>query len=161
MTKLDVDKIALSEVFGEHGTKIIHLIDTPMEDKEISAKLDTDTSSVRTFLNELLANNLVNLYRVRHDTGYTNYSWVRRADKIAEYVNQVMEKKIRKLDRQLNSPEEIVFECGCARVDYGSAIEYGFYCSDCGKSFKETNPMKGSRKIKAEMKRLEGLISAS
>ena len=132
-----------------------------MEDKEISAELEFETSKVRKILNELLAKNLVYLYRVRHDTGYTDYSWVRREEKIEEYVNYVMAKRIRKLDNELLTPEHIIFDCGCNKVDYGAAIEYGFYCPDCGKTFKESNPMKGSRKIRAEMKRLESLISAS
>lgn len=155
-----IEKRALSEVFGDEGTQVIKVIKTPMEDKDISAKLNCETSKVRTILNELLALNLVNLHRVRQDTGYTNYNWVRRSDKIVEYVNSTVEEKIKILNDQL-SEEEVVFECECNRLGYGDAIENNFSCPDCNKDLKEVSPGKGSRKIKAEMKRLEGLVKAS
>lgn len=161
MAKKMIESDALSEVFGEDGTRIISLIKKPMEDKEISAELDFETSKVRRILNELLEKNLVYLYRYRHDTGYTDYSWEAREDKIGDYVNDVMEKRLKRLDKELLTPEHIMFECGCNKVDYGMAIDYGFSCPKCEKTFREANPMKGSRKIKAEIKRIEALISAS
>ncbi len=157
----DLNMEALDEVFGSEGTQIIQVIEKPMEDKEISQRLNFETSKVRTILNGLLEKNLVQLYRDRLDTGYCHYNWVRREDKIVDYVNYKMDKRIRKLDMQMIGEDDIMFECGCKRVDYGKAIEDGFACKDCGKQLNQIEAGKGSRKIKAEIRRLSGLKSAS
>ena len=77
----------LTETLGQESKDVISVIATPMEDKAISKRLKYDTSRVRTILNELLAMNLVQVNRNRHDTGYCDYSWVRREDKIRQFVN--------------------------------------------------------------------------
>ena len=156
-----LDDGVLCEVLGSESTEVIRVIDEPMEDMAISSKLDYETSRVRAILNELLVKNLVQLNRDRLDTGYCHYSWVRREDKIREYVDDYVERRIRKLDSMLPGEDDIVFECGCSRVDYGTAIEYDFTCPDCGRALKQVNAGKGSRKIKSELKRLTALRSAS
>jgi len=151
----------LSETLGDDTKKIINVISTPMEDKDISKELKLDTSRVRTILNELLVRNLVTVYRFRHDTGYCNYSWVRREDKINEYVDRYLSDRITELDNQLSCGDLIVFECGCKRVDYGTAIEQNFTCPDCGGKYGQVDASKGSRQLKSELKRLSALRNAS
>jgi transcription factor E len=156
-----VEDGVLSEVLGSEGAEIVKVIDSPMEDKAISEKLDYETSTVRSVLNELLVKNLVQLNRKKYDTGYTNYSWVRREDKIIEYIDMYMDKRIRKLHNMLSGPDEIVFECGCSRVGYEAAIDALFTCPDCGRGYRQVNAGKGSRKIRSELKRLKSLRRAS
>ncbi|MBD3388204.1 MAG: hypothetical protein GF416_03920 [Candidatus Altiarchaeales archaeon] len=158
---IDVKDGALCEALGEDSAEIIRVIDAPMEDKDISRELDFETSRVRSCLNELLVKNLVQLNRKRLDTGYCHYRWVRREDKIREYVDTYVSKRIKKLNGMLPDSEDIVFECGCSRIDYGRAIDQGFSCPDCGKTLKQISSGKGSRKIKSELKRLESLRNAS
>jgi transcription initiation factor IIE alpha subunit len=131
----------LSEALGQDTVSVIDVIGSPLEDKEISAKLDFETSKVRTILNDLLVKNLVALDRDRQDTGYCYYRWSRREDKILEYLNSYVETKIRELDGMLSSDDEIVFECGCALNQVSSG--------------------KGSRRIKGELKRFQELKNAS
>ena len=151
----------LSEVLSEDHMEVIKVIDSPMEDKEISKELDFETSKIRTILNDLLVMNLVNLDRDRQDTGYCYYRWSRREDKIKEFVEKYLDGKIRELDESLSGEDEIVFECGCSRYDYGTAIEVGFTCPQCGQRLEEGNPAKGARKAKEEMKRFMALRNAS
>jgi transcription initiation factor IIE alpha subunit len=148
-------------VFGDESTKVISAISKPLEDKDISAKLDFETSKVRTILNDLLEKNLVHLTRDRLDTGYCHYSWVRRDDKIIDYLNRSVDERMSSLDEKLRMQEEIVFECGCKTVDYAKAIESEFSCQDCMKKYTPVQPGKGSRKIQAELKRLSALMSAA
>ncbi|MBU0762751.1 MAG: hypothetical protein KKD39_06965, partial [Candidatus Altiarchaeota archaeon] len=152
---------ALNEVVGDESTKVIRAIGKPLEDKDISAKLDFETSKVRTILNDLLEKNLVHLYRDRLDTGYCHYSWVRRDDKIIDYLNKAVEDRMGKLDEKLRMQEEIVFECSCQTVDYAAAIEVEFNCPSCTKKLSPVQPGKGSRKIQAELKRLAALMNAA
>ena len=156
-----VDRGVLCEALGDDTIEIIKVIDEPMEDKAISEELDFETSKVRAILNELLVKNLVQLNRQRLDTGYCHYRWVRREDKIREYVDMYVDKRIRKLDRMLPDEDGIFFECGCSKIDYGTAIELGFNCPDCGRSYRQVSAGKGTRKIKSEMKRLMTLRNAS
>jgi transcription initiation factor TFIIE subunit alpha len=151
----------LCEALGGDTVEVINIIDTPMEDKEISKELNFETSKVRVILNDLLAKNLVHLDRDRQDTGYCYYRWVRREDKIKEYVNTYLEGKIRELGGMLPEDDEILFECGCNRFDYGKAIELGFTCPDCGRKLSHANTGKGSRKIKDELKKLHAIRNAS
>lgn len=150
---------ALSEVFGDEGKLIIDAIHTPLEDKDISAKLEVETSRVRTILNELLEKNLVHLHRDRLDTGYTHYHWVRREDKILDYVNQEMEDRIEALEKKLERQQDIVFECECKTLDYAEAIEEEFSCIDCGKKLSPATG-KGTRAMKAELKRLMNIANS-
>ncbi len=152
---------ALSEVFGDDSTRVISVISKPLEDKDISAKLNFETSRVRTILNELLEKNLVHLYRDRLDTGYCHYSWVRRDDKIIDYLNKAVEGRMKALDGKLRAHEEIIFECDCKTVDYGHAIDLEFNCPDCMKRLAPVSPGKGSRKIQSELKRLAALMNAA
>lgn len=151
----------LAEVLGEDSTEVIRLIDTPMKDTEVSEELECETSKVRIILNELLVKNLVHLDRDRLDTGYCHYRWVRREDKIQEYVDEYVDRRIRQLDDMLDEDDAIVFECGCQRVDYGTAIEKDFECIDCGRRLRQVSAGKGSRKVKQELKRLEAIRQAS
>ena len=156
-----VDDGVLCEVLGSVEAEVVKVIKSPMEDKAISRELDCETSKVRAVLNGLLVKNLVQLNRQKLDTGYTNYSWVRRDDKIREYVDRYVDMRIRKLGGMLADSDDIVFECGCGRVDYGSAIEHEFSCPDCEKTFRQVSAGKGSRRIKSELKRLRALRTAS
>jgi transcription initiation factor TFIIE subunit alpha len=151
----------LNEALGGEWVEVINLIDTPMEDKEISKELNFETSRVRVILNDLLVKNLVQLDRDRQDTGYCYYRWSRREDKIKEYVNQYVETRIKELDGLLSEAEGIMFECGCNRFDYGTAIELGFTCPSCGKRLGESQGVRGSRKIKEELKKFTALRNAS
>jgi transcription factor E len=151
----------LCETLGGESVDVIRVIDTPMEDKEISKELKFETSKVRTILNELLVKNLVTLNRDRQDTGYCYYRWVRREDKIKEYVNEYVDGRIRELDSQLTDSEDIMFECGCRKIGYGEAIEMGFACPTCGKTFSPAQTVKGSRRIKEELRKLAALKDAS
>jgi transcription initiation factor TFIIE subunit alpha len=150
----------LTEVLGGDTLEVINVIDTPMEDKEISKELNYETSKVRVILNELLVRNLVHLDRDRQDTGYCYYRWVRRDDKIKKFVNEYVESKIRELDGVVSNSEEISFECGCNRFDYGTAIELGFTCPSCGKRLIEAQN-RGIRKVKEELKKFTALRNAS
>jgi transcription initiation factor TFIIE subunit alpha len=151
----------LNEALGGDTVEVIKIIDTPMEDKEISKELKFETSKVRVILNDLLAKNLVHLDRDRQDTGYCYYRWVRREDKIKAYLNSYVESKIKELDGMLSDEDEIIFECGCNRFDYGKAIELGFTCPECGRKLSHSSAGKGSRKIKDEMKKLQAIKNAS
>ncbi|MFH1055844.1 MAG: hypothetical protein V1744_07120 [Candidatus Altiarchaeota archaeon] len=151
----------LVELLGDEFTQVIKVIDTPMEDKAISKEVKLETSRVRAILNELLVKNLVRLDRDRLDTGYCYYKWVRREDKLREYVDEYLDCKIRDLDSKLSGSDDIVFECGCRRVDYGTAIELGFTCPQCGEKIEEADLGKGSRKMRDELKKLTALRNAS
>jgi|WetSurMetagenome_2_1015567.scaffolds.fasta_scaffold342793_2 transcription initiation factor TFIIE subunit alpha len=153
--------VVLSETLGSDTLEVIKVIDTPMEDKEISKELKCETSRVRVILNDLLAKNLVQLNRDRLDTGYCYYRWVRRDDKIREYLNRYVNTRIQELDGMLAEPEDITFECGCGRVDYGTAIEKGFSCPTCGKNIVHSQGARGTRKMKEELRKLNALRNAS
>ncbi len=151
----------MSETLGSDTLDVIKIITTPMEDKEISKELKCETSRVRVILNELLAKNLVHLDRDRQDTGYCYYRWVRRDDKIKEFVNKYVASRMDELDGMLAEDEDIMFECDCGRFDYGTAIERSFTCTGCGKTMTEAQSPKGSRKLRQEMKKLSALRNAS
>ena len=57
----------LCETLGGDTFEVIRVIDSPMEDKEISKELNLETSKVRVILNDLLVRNLVRLDRDRQD----------------------------------------------------------------------------------------------
>jgi len=156
-----VDDGVLVEVLGSEGADVVKVIGRPMGDTDISRKLDCETSRVRVVLNELLVKNLVRLNRRRHDSGYCDYSWVRRDDKIREYVNGYFEGRIRELDSMVSDVEGIVFECGCRRVDYGTAIELGFTCPDCGGDFSRFDVSRDGGRLRSELMRLKALKDAS
>jgi transcription factor E len=149
----------LGESLGSESLQVISVIDYPIEDKDISSKIELETSRVRIILNDLLEKNLVHLDRERLDTGYTYYRWVRREDKLREFANNYIEKRMKELDEVLLEQERIMFECGCKRIEYSDALDMNFSCDDCGKDMKNAKGVKGARKIKAELKRLDLLRS--
>ncbi len=157
----NVDKGALCEALGDETAEVIRVIAEPKEDKVISMETDFETAKVRAILNDLLVKNLVQLDRDRLDTGYCHYRWMRREDKIREYVDDYVEHRIRQLDGMLDEEDAIVFECSCNRVGYGTAIERDFTCPDCEKVYQQVKASKGSRKIRSELKRLSTIRSAS
>ena len=109
--KQGVLKEVLSDSLSEEHVTVIEQLSKPQHDEEIAADLDVKATVVRTILNDLHARSLVEYERTKNKkTGWYTYLWKKREDKINEYIQSYLHRKLESLDTQLVSEKNSI-EC--------------------------------------------------
>ena len=150
----------LIESLSEEHVKVIERLNKPKYDEDIASELDVKATIIRTLLNELHQNGLVEYERSKNKrTGWYTYLWNRRDDKINEYVKNYLNGKITELNSKLNDEtQNIIFKCSCNRVPYEVAMEAGFKCNDCNNTYVEHDNAEVVDGIVSEITRLNSLL---
>ncbi|MCX6695120.1 MAG: hypothetical protein NTU61_02325 [Candidatus Altiarchaeota archaeon] len=158
--KNNLVKDILIESLSEDHVKVIDKLNKPKYDEDIADELDVKATVIRTLLNDLHENGLVEYDRSKNKrTGWYTYLWKRRDDKINDYVKGYLSTKINDLTSKLNDEtQNLMFKCACARVPYQLAMDSRFKCSECNNNFVEHNNSEVVDDIVGEITRLNSLL---
>jgi len=159
--KTDLIRDILVESLSEDHVKVIDKLNKAKYDEDIASDLDVKATIIRTLLNDLHENGLVEYDRSKNKrTGWYTYMWRRRDEKIRDYVKGYLSGKINDLNSKLNDEtQNIIFKCSCSRVPYDAAMQSGFKCNECNAEFIEHNNSEVVDGIVGEITRLNSLLS--
>lgn len=152
--------VLIESLSGEH-INVLDRLGGPKYDEDVAAELKLKATIVRTLLNDLHENSLVEYERTKDKrTGWYTYLWVRRDGKIREYVQNYLKTQLLELNSQLDDEtKHVTFKCDCMRVPYGAAMEASFLCPSCGKEFVECDNSQYIDEIVSEVARLNSLLA--
>ncbi|MFH1721465.1 MAG: hypothetical protein ABH950_02540 [Candidatus Altiarchaeota archaeon] len=150
----------LIESMSEDHIKIMDSLNEPKHDEDIAEELDVKATIIRTLLNDLHAENLVEYERTKNKkTGWYTYKWNRREDKVDEFVQGYLQKKLRNLNQQLDEQETgIIFSCRCENLSYDEALLKNFICEKCNSPHKEYDSAELVAKITTDIALINSLI---
>jgi transcription factor E len=142
MTNSDnVLRNVLRETLSTEHVAVVDELSEPQYDEDVAENLGIKATIVRTILNDLHENGLVEYHRTKNKkTGWYTYKWVRREDKIGDHIRNHLQTKLDDLNKTLEKENNgVTFSCKCGRVPYESAMESGFICNSCGQPYVEYN----------------------
>jgi transcription factor E len=152
----------LSESMSQEHITIIKKLSEPKRDEELATELNVKETVVRTLLNDLHMKSLVEYERTKNKkTGWYTYTWRKRDDKIAEYIQMYIQTKIDGLNRDVDAEKNgSLFKCSCSQVNLESAMESNFVCPQCDEPYKEYSNLKDTVEVETEIARLNKLLKA-
>lgn len=154
-----IRNVLVEGLSGEHIC-VLDRLGEPKYDEDVASELKVKATVIRTMLNDLHENSLVEYQRTKDKrTGWYTYLWVRREDKIKNYVQNYLKTQLLELNSQLDEEtKHVTFQCDCMRVPYEVAMEAGFVCPSCSKEFIECDNSQFIDEIVSEVARLNGLL---
>ncbi len=157
-TKLINDVLAKS--MSQEHVIIINKLSEPKRDEEIATELNMKETTVRTLLNDLHAEGLVEYERTKNKrTGWYTYTWKKRDEKIREYVRDQLNLELNRLINELEMEENgTILACSCSRVSLNEAMEMNFVCPECNETFSVQDNSENLKKIKNKIAHLNNLI---
>jgi transcription factor E len=160
ITKTGVVRDVLVESLSESHVNVLDRLSEPKYDEDVAGELKLKATIVRTLLNDLHENSLVEYQRTKNKkTGWYTYLWVRREDKIKEYVQKYLKTHLFELNTRLDDEtKNVTFQCECTRVPYSTAMETNFVCPSCSKEFSECDNSEIIDEIVSEVSRLGSLL---
>ncbi len=159
--KAGVVRDVLVESLSEDHVVVLEKLSEPRYDEDVAGDLGIKATVVRTLLNDLHDNRLVEYQRTKNKkTGWYTYMWVRRDDKLVEYVQNYLKGQLNDLNSQLTDESGgVTFQCGCMRVPYEAAMNSNFTCPKCTTQYLECNNSERIDDIVAEVSRLNSLLA--
>ncbi|MFH1402972.1 MAG: hypothetical protein ABIH11_01725 [Candidatus Altiarchaeota archaeon] len=158
--KSNIVQDILVESLSEDHFNVLKRLDKPKYDEDVAAELDLKATIVRTILNELHQNSLVEYQRTKNKrTGWYTYLWNRREDKIDSFISSYLSKRIDELNSALKDETgSITFQCECERVPYEIAMEASFICRKCSEQYSEVDNSEHIDSLVAEIARVNSLL---
>jgi transcription factor E len=158
--KSNVVKGVLLESLSENHINVLERLTSPKYDEDVAQELKIKATIVRTLLNDLHENSLVEYQRTKNKkTGWYTYLWVRRENKIKDFVQNYLKTQIFELNERLNDEtRNVTFQCGCMRVPYSLAMDSNFLCGSCNSHFCECDNSQVIDEIVCEVSRLDSLL---
>lgn len=158
--KNSVMRKILVESMSEDHVAVIEKLSKPRYDEDIAEESKMKATIVRTLLNELHANSLVEYERSKNKkTGWYTYLWKKREDKIEEHVTNYLKQKLDELNKRLEDEQGgIKFTCSCNRVLLDAALETNFVCPDCCQQYTEYDNSEEVDKLVSEIARVNSLL---
>jgi len=159
--KKSVLRDILVEGLSEDHVSIIEKLNEPKYDEDVADELKLKATIVRTLLNDLHVNNLVGYERSKNKkTGWYTYLWKRRDDKVKEYIQNYLQKRLDELNNQLDSEKGgMTFKCSCNRVPFDTAVELEFKCPECSERLLEYNNTEIVDRIVNEICKVNSLLA--
>jgi transcription initiation factor TFIIE subunit alpha len=151
----------LVESLSEDHVKIIDKLSEPKYDEDVANELKLKATIVRTLLNDLHVNNLVGYERSKNKkTGWYTYLWNRREEKIKQYIQEYLQKRIDELNKQLEGEREgMAFSCSCSRLPFESAVEVDFKCPECNEKLVKYDNSEIVDRIVNEISKVNSLLA--
>jgi len=159
--KSGIIRDVLVESLSEGHIGVLDRLNGPKYDEDVAGELKLKATVVRTMLNDLHQNSLVEYQRTKNKkTGWYTYLWVRRDEKVKEYVEKYLKTQLLELNTKLDDEtRNVTFQCNCARVPYNVAMETNFVCGGCKKEYMECDNSEVIDEIVSEVSRLDSLLA--
>lgn len=160
MDKEKINEVLEKSMSEEHVT-IINKLSEPKRDEEIASELNFKETTVRTILNDLHAEGLVEYERSKNkETGWYTYTWQKRDNKIQEYVQSHLHQKLDRLETQLDQEQNgTMLACSCDRVPLNQAMEMDFICPECNEAFSTEENSMNLDEIRSQIDRINNLLN--
>ena len=159
--KSGIVRDVLVESLSDGHVNVLERLSEPKYDEDVADELKVKATVVRTLLNDLHDNSLVEYQRTKNKkTGWYTYLWVRREDKVMDYVQKYLNTQLLELNSRLDDESKnVTFQCNCMRVPYVVAIESNFVCPSCKEELIECDNSEIIDEIVSEVSRLDSLLA--
>jgi transcription factor E len=159
--KSGIIRDVLVESLSDSHVSVLDRLNEPKYDEDVAGELKVKATVIRTLLNDLHQNSLVEYERSKNKkTGWYTYLWVRREDKIKEYVYTYVHTQLSELNTRLDDEtKNVTFQCSCMRVPYDAAMDSNFVCKACSKEYTECDNSEIIDEIVSEVSRLDSLLA--
>jgi transcription factor E len=159
--KSGIVRDVLVESLSEGHINVLERLTQAKYDEDVAGDLKLKATIVRTLLNDLHQNGLVEYQRTKNKkTGWYTYLWVRRDDKVQDYVQNYLKTQLIELNGRLDDEtKNVTFQCGCTRVPYATAMDSNFVCPSCKSEYAECDNSEVIDEIVSEVSRLDSLLA--
>jgi len=162
ITDLVLVKELLDTVGGIEAVQLVKICEKKRKmvtDEEISKKMKKKVTEIRAILNKLHYRGIACYDKARNQkTGWYNYTWEIKKDRIAELINEQQEENLDKLRQKMNLEADYSFfdcdKCNHREV-FEIAAEYNFLCPTCGGSMTSANDPNRQKELNVKIKRIE------
>jgi len=162
LTDLVLVKELLDTVGGVEAIVLVKLCEKKRKmttDEELSKKMNKKVTEVRAILNKLHFRGIACYQKARNQkTGWYNYTWEIKKDRIAEIIGEQQKENLEKLGKKAHLEADYsLFDC--AKCNHGEvfevAAEYNFLCPLCGGNMTSANDPNRQKEITGKIKRIE------
>ncbi len=157
----------LDTVGGEDAITLVKLCEKKKKcftDEEISKKMKKKVTEIRATLNRLHYRGIAVYQKSRNQkTGWYNYTWEIKKDRIAALILEKEKETVDKLVKKRNLELDYNhFDCTkCSeRMPFEVAAEYNFLCPACGSQMSNANDPKKQKELDDKIKKLKIEIEA-
>ena len=162
ITNLVLVKDLLDTIGGADAMELVKVCENKRKmvtDEEISKKMKRKVTEVRAILNKLHYRGIACYAKSRNQkTGWYNYTWEIRKDRIADIINEQQKENLDKLTQKMNlEADYCFFDCPKCneRAVFEIAAEYNFICPICGGSMTSANDPSRQKELGETIKRIE------
>ncbi len=154
LTDSQVKKM-LKEIIGRNAYLILNACQVGRTDEEIARITKLEISTVRSLLNQLYSEGLVEYTREKDEEhNWFKYTWYTRKDMLSDVLKFHLVEDIKDLEQKLDfETSYMFFACPnkCVKVPFEIAVEYDFRCPDCGAPLKAYNNKREIVQLKHEL----------
>ncbi|HPM85563.1 MAG: hypothetical protein PHY04_02370 [Candidatus ainarchaeum sp.] len=162
LTDLVLVKELLDTVGGEDAILLVKLCEKKRKmttDEELSKKMKKKVTEVRAILNKLHFRGIACYQKARNQkTGWYNYTWEIKKDRIAEIIEEQQKENLEKLNNKMNLEADYsLFDCTKCnhREVFEVAAEYNFICPLCGGNMTSANDPNRQKELTIKIKNIE------
>ena len=162
ITDLNLVKDFLDTLGGEEAVKLVKVCERKRKDftdEDVSKQMNLKVTEVRAVLNKLHYRGIACYQKSRNQkTGWYNYTWVIRKDRLAELIGEQQKENLIKLEDKRNIETDYnLFDCNeCnERLPFEIAAEYNFICPACGGILDSANNPDKQKQIAKKIKKIE------
>jgi len=162
ITDLVLVKDLLDTIGGEDAIHLVRICEKKRKmttDEEISKKMKKKVTEIRATLNKLHFRGIACYQKSRNQkTGWYNYTWEIKKDRIAALISEQQEEHLEKLTKKRNLEADYsFFDCNKCnhREVFEIAAEYNFLCPTCGGSMTSANDPNMQKELSGRIKKIE------
>ena len=162
ITDLVLVKEFLDTVGGEYAIKLVKVCERKRKeftDETVSKQMNMKVTEIRAILNRLHYRGIACYQKSRNQkTGWYNYTWTIKKNRIAELINEQQTETLFKLEEKRNLEADYnLFDCNNCneRLPFEVAAEYSFICPACGGVMDSANNPHRKRQIGSQIKKIE------
>jgi transcription initiation factor TFIIE subunit alpha len=167
ITSLVLVKDLLDTIGGQEAVILVQICEKKKKsvtDEEISKKMKKKVTEIRAILNKLHFRGIACYQKSRNQkTGWYNYTWEIKKDRIADIINEQQKENLEKLTKKKNLEADYsFFDCNKCnhREVFEIAAEYNFLCPTCGGSMTSANDPQMKKELENKIKAIETEIIA-
>jgi transcription initiation factor TFIIE subunit alpha len=126
-----------SKVVGDDAVSVVKNIygKKDVSEFEIADSINSDINRARNILYRLYNNNIVSFMKKKDRIkGWYVYFWTLNKKRFGDLANELEQKKIEILQRQIDREKDGVFyKCdnNCIRLNFETAFDFNFRCPEC------------------------------
>jgi len=162
MTDISLVKDLLDTIGGAEAVELAKICEKKRRsftDEEVAKKMGKKVTEVRAILNKLHFRGIATYQKSRNQkTGWYNYTWDIKKERIAEIVTEQQAETLQKLlDKKSLETDYNFFDCvECAeRAPFEAAAEHNFLCPKCGSKMDSASEPRKQKELDEQIKKIQ------